>query len=322
MDATKATTPRQLARPKAGPAPTADSPFRRCGKEGQARRWWAGGEYSPSPRPLRRRTPRRQRPRSPGRDWRTPAPPSLLPRPDGTSVSLTWSRPSQPRALSLSRGPRSTAGGRGQTSCRGASIRATLCELEGVAPPPLSGTLPGGGRGLPLRRPPTARTSGASELSGASPGGLPRGGCLAHLAAAAVLHVVPRPRPDADWAADPRWRRLGSSCPAGSEQAPRGALRPDPPLRRAAQSPLTPLRVAPSLPPPALGQRPRGDRDPRLAQLVRGDAHGRGRSPRALESLPGSPRPAPLLRPRPSRDFLEKAGGPCVALPAGEACRE
>lgn len=47
-----------------------------------------------------------------------------------------------------------------------------------------------------------------------------------------------------------------------------------------------------------------------------------GRSPRALESLPGSPRPAPLLRPRASPDFPEQAEGPRVALPAGKACRE
>lgn len=60
------------------------------------------------------------------------------------------------------------------------------------------------GDGLPLRRPPAARTSGARELAGASPGGLARRGGLAHLAAAGGLHVGPPPRPDADGAADAR----------------------------------------------------------------------------------------------------------------------
>lgn len=154
------------------------------------------------------------------------------------------------------------------------------------------------GRGLPLGRPRAGRTSGASERAGASPRGRPGSGWLAHQAAAGALHVVPRPA-DAAQAAEPRGRGLRS--PAA--RAPRGALGGSEPAHGHRHGPF----AARSRPPTPRGQGPTA----RRARTARPEPPG-------LEALPGSPRPAPLLRLSPFHGFLEKTG----RLRRARPCRE
>lgn len=169
-------------------------------------------------------------------------------------------------------GPRGTASGRGQTSCRGLRVEPRF----GSRGPARRGTRGTGflyeGRRLRGR---AGLESGQEPLRGAW---LTAGGW--HIWRQLVgCTWGPRPARTPTGPPMPGRERAGS---AGSAQA--GAS--------AAQSPLPRVRIAPP-PPPALRLRPRGVRDPRLAQPVRGDAHGGARSPRALESPPD--RRAPLL---------------------------
>lgn len=151
---------------------------------------------------------------------------------------------------------------------------------------------------LPLGRPRAGTTSGASERAGASQRGRPGSGWLAHQAAAGALHVVPRPA-DAAWAAEPRGRGLRS--PAA--RAPRGALGCSEPAHGHLHGPF----AARSQPVTPRGQGPAA----RRARTARPEPPG-------LEALPGSPRPAPVLRLSPFHGFLEKTG----RLRRARPCRE